>query len=301
MRDDQQSQVFVGAECCLEAIRMAGHWRHSRQRQNTLKPHMHAHAFEICYVADGTADWWVEDRVYQVRRGQFYVTKPGELHGGVDSAVMPRELYWLQVAFPANDAFPGLTAAESRAVEHSLRSITTAAFDAFSDPSPVYMRVLAAMQQPSAFSSVALRTAAHELLLRVVEAIPGDTVASMTHSHSAHVKRAMQWMDEHVGDEYDVDDVAAACDLAASHLHRIFSRDAGMTIGDYRTRARVAAAKEKLRNEDLSITSIALDLGFSSSQYFATVFKNATGMTPRQYRGWSGEADPLARSAEYVD
>jgi AraC-like DNA-binding protein len=35
---------------------------------------------------------------------------------------------------------------------------------------------------------------------------------------------------------------------------------------------------------DLSITQIAMELGYSSSQHFATQFKNISGTSPNQYR-----------------
>ena len=39
-----------------------------------------------------------------------------------------------------------------------------------------------------------------------------------------------------------------------------------------------------MRASDASITELALSLGFSSSQYFATVFKQQVGLTPGAYR-----------------
>jgi AraC-like DNA-binding protein len=49
-------------------------------------------------------------------------------------------------------------------------------------------------------------------------------------------------------------------------------------------RRRIYRAKYLLREPDRPITAIALDLGFSSSQYFATVFKKLVGLTPGEYR-----------------
>lgn len=47
---------------------------------------------------------------------------------------------------------------------------------------------------------------------------------------------------------------------------------------------RVDAAKKLLRQPDISVTDVALMIGFSSSQHFGTAFKRATGMTPLDYR-----------------
>jgi AraC-like DNA-binding protein len=46
----------------------------------------------------------------------------------------------------------------------------------------------------------------------------------------------------------------------------------------------VERAREMLANPSLSITRIAMRLGFSSSQHFAAVIRRYTGKTPRQCR-----------------
>jgi len=47
---------------------------------------------------------------------------------------------------------------------------------------------------------------------------------------------------------------------------------------------RIEKAKRLLLYTSLSITEIALDVGFSSSQYFSRVFSKAEGVDPRTFR-----------------
>src|SRR5579871_3184928 len=94
-----RKELFVGAECRIPNVRMVGHWLHRRHKPDVLQPHMHSEAYEICYVAEGAADWWVEGRRFDVVAGDFYVTKPRELHGATQAASSPAEIYWIQVAF----------------------------------------------------------------------------------------------------------------------------------------------------------------------------------------------------------
>ena len=47
---------------------------------------------------------------------------------------------------------------------------------------------------------------------------------------------------------------------------------------------RIEKAKAMLRETDVDVTDISSRLGFSSSQYFATVFLKTTGLTPRVFR-----------------
>ena len=58
-----------------------------------------------------------------------------------------------------------------------------------------------------------------------------------------------------------------------------------MTPMNYLTACRIQAAQHMLIHRlELSITSIAFLCGFSSSQYFATVFAEHAGCPPREFR-----------------
>ena len=53
---------------------------------------------------------------------------------------------------------------------------------------------------------------------------------------------------------------------------------------EYGLRLKIEKANHLLNANKRSITDIAYDLGFSSSQYFATVFKRYQSITPGEYR-----------------
>jgi AraC-like DNA-binding protein/mannose-6-phosphate isomerase-like protein (cupin superfamily) len=297
-----QIETYNGANCLLSDLAMAGRGRFPKGRHNTLPAHLHVHAYEICYVAEGYAEWWAEKDEYKVHGGQFYVTRPGEVHGGVANSPFPTELYWIQVAFPAEGALTGLTVDETRRLEVALAGIGGRQFDASSDPRSAYDQMLASMRRPSALGIIQLRAALHNLLVQVVVDAPGTVGAPMKGERvSKRVKAAQAWIDARLGDDFSVTDVARESGMASSQFHKLFGREVGMSPGEYRTFARIAAAKERLSQTSESITGISFDLGFSSSQYFATVFKSMTGMTPRRYRVWSRDPDPLGRLPVYAD
>ena len=53
---------------------------------------------------------------------------------------------------------------------------------------------------------------------------------------------------------------------------------------EYTRRKRIQAARSMLKYSDLSISAIAQYLCFHSLSYFGSIFKEYTGMSPRQYR-----------------
>jgi AraC-like DNA-binding protein len=78
--------------------------------------------------------------------------------------------------------------------------------------------------------------------------------------------------------------LAAKAGLSLPRFKASFKEQFGVPPGEYVLRARVAEAVRRLRTTPQPVTRIAFDLGFSSSQYFATVVKRYAGRTPRELR-----------------
>jgi AraC-like DNA-binding protein len=58
-----------------------------------------------------------------------------------------------------------------------------------------------------------------------------------------------------------------------------------MSAIDYIAKIRIDKARALLVETDMDIKEIAYRLGFSNQQYFSTLFKKATNMSPSSYRG----------------
>lgn len=72
--------------------------------------------------------------------------------------------------------------------------------------------------------------------------------------------------------------------MSYRNLSRIFAFTEGRTIENYFTSLRIERIKELLLDGQLSLSEIAFDTGFSSVPHLSTRFKQATGMTPTQFR-----------------
>jgi transcriptional regulator GlxA family with amidase domain len=72
--------------------------------------------------------------------------------------------------------------------------------------------------------------------------------------------------------------------VTRARLFEQFKRGTGMTPTDYLLRVRVERARELMADTSRSLTEVAHATGFSSSQYFSTVFRRYTGMAPGAMR-----------------
>lgn len=101
-------------------------------------------------------------------------------------------------------------------------------------------------------------------------------------------------MNRHVIELFTIEEVALRVNVSVSNFYRQFVDEMGVTPADYRNRIRIDKAKELLlQDETLSVTRIAHELGFSTSQYLSTVFRKYTGMSPTENRQ-TGDLLPLA-------
>jgi len=81
--------------------------------------------------------------------------------------------------------------------------------------------------------------------------------------------------------------IAARLKMNCSYLCRHFKKETGKTISEFINEMKVEEGKHLLSTTNIPIAQIAAQLGFSSQQYFHTVFKKIAGMTPVEFRNKS--------------
>lgn len=81
-----------------------------------------------------------------------------------------------------------------------------------------------------------------------------------------------------------LNDIAEALGLSVSYVSRKFKEDTGVALNKYITQYKLEKGKALLLSTDMSISSIAYSLGFSSQNYFHKVFKDSYGKTPVEYK-----------------
>ncbi|NTW82371.1 MAG: AraC family transcriptional regulator [Chlorobiaceae bacterium] len=96
---------------------------------------------------------------------------------------------------------------------------------------------------------------------------------------------AMNHISGNLDRELPLEEIAGKASFSIFHLHRIFKAVVGETVRGFTRRLRLeTAAHRLLANRRETVTRIALDCGFSSSQNFAKAFRQYFGVSPSLYR-----------------
>lgn len=96
------------------------------------------------------------------------------------------------------------------------------------------------------------------------------------------LRKAIAYIRTHYGDAINMADVAQQAGVSERQLRNLFTQHLNITPLDYLNQIRVNKAVDLLRNTELSVKEVCFQCGFQSPQYFSRLFKQQTGLTPRE-------------------
>ncbi|MEV4156902.1 AraC family transcriptional regulator [Nocardia salmonicida] len=157
-------------------------------------------------------------------------------------------------------------------------------------------RVLTHLQQiaadPDAANSPLTVTTASDYLAATVLATMSTTADNEPNAidrHDAHphtVRRAIAYMESHLGERIAITDIAAATFVTPRALQLAFRRHLDTTPLEYLQRLRLSAAHEQLGaalpGDGQTVATIAYRWGFTHPGRFATAYRHRYGRPPRQ-------------------
>jgi AraC-like DNA-binding protein len=85
-------------------------------------------------------------------------------------------------------------------------------------------------------------------------------------------------------DGVPVKELARECRLSSAHFSRAFRRSVGVAPHRWLIEQRVVLSKEKLRDDGLSLSDVAMECGFSDQSHLTRVFRQAVGVSPGAWR-----------------
>jgi AraC-like DNA-binding protein len=237
---------------------------------------------EICYCDKGVQVYEVDGKKYQIKGGDVFVTFPGELHSSSDYPEEKGVLYWLIIKIPAGGAFLNHSGEDGKAFVKALLELPARHFRGNVSMKKMLdelFSLYSAEREP--IHRLRMMNVLTSFLLAVIQCAGSDA----KRMHSDRVATVKKYIAEHIYDDLSIELLAKKFHLSDAHFKSWFKKEIGMPPLDYILRERIDEGKRIMRdNQHLPISDIAYQLNFSSSQYFATVFKKYAGISPAAFR-----------------
>lgn len=133
--------------------------------------------------------------------------------------------------------------------------------------------------------AVAVRTAKSTMIdMSETGRIPYLPIMTETRHNDFVVERAQQWLRKHMSRDIGVTDAARAVAVSERTLARKFNMAIGQTPLAYLQTLRLEAARTLLEAGDLTVDSVASQVGYVDASSFSRLFKQELGVSPGAYR-----------------
>jgi len=111
-----------------------------------------------------------------------------------------------------------------------------------------------------------------------------STIANVSRPHDRRIQVVVMLLESNSHKHIAIEDMARLVNLSTGRLAHLFKSEMQISVQQYITQLRLAAAKRQLESSFLSIKEIAASVGFASVTRFVVCFKNFVGATPAHYR-----------------
>jgi YesN/AraC family two-component response regulator len=115
-----------------------------------------------------------------------------------------------------------------------------------------------------------------------------DLKIKLSYKTTDSIKLALDWLEQHFMEEFQLEKLANEVHLSPSYLSNIFHKEIGSSISDYLAVRRIQEACMLLKTTSLSVLDIGQRVGLNNASYFCKFFKKYVGMTPYNFKKLNG-------------
>jgi AraC family transcriptional regulator of arabinose operon len=125
----------------------------------------------------------------------------------------------------------------------------------------------------------------YQFLIELDERLKFKSECEMDRDVMARLQPLLGYMSDDCHKPITLHELADFMHISPQYLCRVFKQSLDLSPITYLTQCRIRRAKELLASHNSqSIAEVAQQCGFASSNYFCTVFRRHTGVSPGEYR-----------------
>jgi AraC family L-rhamnose operon regulatory protein RhaS len=276
-------------------LNSVGYWDANEPQDWGLDWHRNE-GIEIHFLESGTMPYSQENKHTMLLPNQLTITRPWEIHKVGNPKICMGKFYWviLDVGIRRPHEkwkWPNwivLTPEDLDKLTKLLRHNNRSVWDGNKKIRNCFIRIGQAVDADKNGSNASMvRILINELLHLLLDLIHREDIdlnESLTDSlHS--VKHFLDELDRNLFEAWTIEKMAESAGMGATRFTHHCKQLTNLTPMRYLVMKRLEMSKSSLiYNKNLTITDIAYNCGFSTSQYFSTVFKKHEKCTPQEFR-----------------
>ena len=244
----------------------------------------------LYYVVDGKFEWIIDGQHHILYPGDLAVILPGKIFGGEKDFLDIGTVSWLHIRLEQLEQngkmiigkWSSISANESRTIGKILMLNNSPVLSKLKEAGTI----LQAMQQEIQNQEIGYATRFNQLTDELFILIARQ-LTKQNNSRRDFPQTFMkleQTLRDNLSHQWTVEEMAALVGLGTTAFSEKVKSYTGFSPLNYLINIRISEAIKLLKRKDVNVTDIALDIGFYSSQHFATTFKKLTGYTPSEFR-----------------
>ena len=248
------------------------------------------HYLRLYYINDGKFEWLINNQHHILFPGDLAIVLPGQLLGGEKDFLDIGTVTWIHIELDELDAkgkmvagkWSGLSQTESRTIGKILGLNNVPVVTKIKEAGALLLQI----QHELFGQEIGYVTRTNQLIDQLIILI----ARQLTHQNNSRrdfpqtFMKLEETLRDNISHQWTVEEMAALVGLGTTAFSEKVKSYTGFSPLNYLINIRISEAIKLLKQQEVNVTDIALDIGFYSSQHFATTFKKLTGYTPREFR-----------------
>lgn len=252
-------------------------------------PKSSSDGIRIFCVLEGKFEWCIDNGQYSLFPGDVALILPHQEFGSENGVLEIGAFAWIHLNMKGSgddervmSAWSSLSGGERRAINNVLSVTSSRVLSKFSDGGKILKLIQNELSGQEIGYHARVNHQIDELFILMTRQLTKQSNPGRDFPKTfMNLEQALR---QNLAHQWTVEEMAARVGLGTTLFNEKVKSYSGFSPINYLINIRIAEAIKLLKRADISLTDIALDTGFYSSQHFSTTFKRLTGYTPSEFR-----------------
>lgn len=272
----KERKVFTEHEHGIPSLRMFG-YHNTTHAIPALNMHYHKNSFEFTFIVQGNLRFSVDGHSYSLSGGDMFVTFPNEVHDTGNIPMSLHQMYWFQLEVNDPNRFLYMDSSVARCLIEQLHNLPVRVIKMKDDIGDLLDRIFKNISSGTQLGRIQAGQQLGDLLCQILKDSEGPAFRI-----TPDIGRTTVYILEHIQDELEMEELAKVALLSVSRFKQKFKNQLGTSPRSFINYHKIEQAKKMLQDGQ-SVTDTAMELAFSSSNYFSAVFRRYTSLSPTEY------------------